>query len=118
VPTASRQLALLSVVELLVLGLWFSASAVLPALRHEWALGDAGSAGLTIAVQLGFIAGTLASALANLPDVCPPRLVLVWSAVLGAATAMRVLQAGSLHAYLAYVLALGVLLLIWLGGTP
>ncbi|MBI1963068.1 MAG: MFS transporter [Candidatus Rokubacteria bacterium] len=84
-PTASRQLALLSVVELLVLGLWFSASAVLPALRHEWALGDAGSAGLTIAVQLGFIAGTLASALANLPDVCPPRLVLVWSAVLGAA---------------------------------
>jgi MFS family permease len=85
VPTASRQLALLSVVELLVLGLWFSASAVLPALRHEWALGDAGSAGLTIAVQLGFIAGTLASALANLPDVWPPRRVLVWSAVLGAA---------------------------------
>jgi hydrogenase-4 component B len=38
-------------------------------------------------------------------------------AVLGAATAMRVLQAGSLHAYLAYVLVLGVLLLIWLGGT-
>jgi hypothetical protein len=31
---------------------------------------------------------------------------------------MRVLQAGSLHAYLAYVLVLGVLLLVWLGGTP
>jgi hydrogenase-4 component B len=39
-------------------------------------------------------------------------------AVLRAATGMRVLQAGSLHAYLAYVLVLGVLLLIWLGGTP
>lgn len=39
-------------------------------------------------------------------------------AVLGAATGMRVLQAGSLHAYLAYVLVLGVLLLVWLGGTP
>jgi hydrogenase-4 component B len=38
--------------------------------------------------------------------------------VLRAATAMRVLQAGSLHAYLAYVLVLGVLLLVWLGGTP
>jgi hydrogenase-4 component B len=39
-------------------------------------------------------------------------------AVLGAAAGMRVLQAGSLHAYLAYVLVLGVLLLVWLGGTP
>jgi hydrogenase-4 component B len=36
--------------------------------------------------------------------------------VLRAASAMKVLQAGSLHAYLAYVLVLGVLLLIWLGG--
>jgi hypothetical protein len=29
---------------------------------------------------------------------------------------MKVLQAGSLHAYLAYVLLLGVVLLLWLGG--
>jgi hydrogenase-4 component B len=39
-------------------------------------------------------------------------------AVLRAANGMKVLQAGSLHAYLAYVLVLGVLLLLWLGGTP
>jgi hydrogenase-4 component B len=38
-------------------------------------------------------------------------------AVLRVATAMKALQAGSLHAYLAYVLVLGVLLLLWLGGT-
>jgi hypothetical protein len=37
--------------------------------------------------------------------------------VLQAAAGMKVLQAGSLHAYLAYVLVLGVLLLLWLGGT-
>ena len=36
--------------------------------------------------------------------------------VLRAADGMKVLQAGSLHAYLAYVLVLGVLILIWLGG--
>jgi hydrogenase-4 component B len=36
--------------------------------------------------------------------------------VIRAAAAMKVLQAGSLHAYLAYVLVLGVMLLIWLGG--
>ncbi len=39
------------------------------------------------------------------------------SAVLRIAAGLKVLQAGSLHAYLAYVLVLGVLLLLWLGGT-
>lgn len=34
-----------------------------------------------------------------------------------AARAMKVLQAGSLHAYLAYVLVLAVVLLMWLGGA-
>jgi hydrogenase-4 component B len=37
-------------------------------------------------------------------------------AVLAAAERLRVIQAGSLHAYLAYVLVLGVILLWWLGG--
>jgi hydrogenase-4 component B len=39
-------------------------------------------------------------------------------AVLAAAARLRVIQAGSLHAYLAYVLALAVVLLWWLGGIP
>jgi MFS family permease len=79
-----RQLAVLSLAELLALSVWFSAAAVLPALRREWALGDGGAAGLTIAVQAGFIAGTLGAALTNLPDVWPARRVLVAGAVLGA----------------------------------
>jgi hydrogenase-4 component B len=37
--------------------------------------------------------------------------------VLNVAAGLKVVQAGSLHAYLAYVLVLAVLLLIWLGGT-
>src|SRR5216684_2303942 len=36
--------------------------------------------------------------------------------VLAAAERMKVIQAGSLHAYLAYVLLLGIALLLWLGG--
>jgi MFS family permease len=79
-----RQLAVLSLAELLALSLWFSASAVLPALAREWRLGDAGAAGLTVAVQLGFIVGTLVSALANLPDVWSPRLLMAASAAFGA----------------------------------
>ncbi len=39
-------------------------------------------------------------------------------AVLAAAGRLRIIQAGSLHAYLAYVLVLGVILLWWLGGLP
>jgi MFS family permease len=83
VTPAWRQLTLLSLAELAAIGLWFSASAVLPALRREWALGDGGSAGLTIAVQAGFIVGTLASALGNLPDVWSPRALMTASIVLG-----------------------------------
>jgi MFS family permease len=79
-----RQLAVLSLAELLALSLWFSASAVLPALRQEWRLADSGAAGLTVAVQLGFIIGTLASALGNLPDVWSPRVLMAASATLGA----------------------------------
>ena len=80
---AWRSLAVLSLAELGALGLWFSASAVLPALSREWGLGDGGRAGLTIAVQAGFIAGTLASALGNLPDVWSPRALMTASIALG-----------------------------------
>ena len=78
-----RALAALSLAELFALSLWFSASAVLPALSREWSLGASGRAGLTIAVQLGFIVGTLASALGNLPDVWSPRLLMLGSIVAG-----------------------------------
>jgi len=79
-----RALAYLSIAELLALSLWFSATAVLPALSSEWQLGDSGRAGLTIAVQLGFIIGTLLSALGNLPDICSPRVLMAVSAGIGA----------------------------------
>ena len=47
-----------------------------------WA--TAGRAGLTIAVQAGFIVGTLAAALTNLPDVLPARALMMWGALAGA----------------------------------
>jgi MFS family permease len=91
-----RALALLSLAELLMLAPWFSASAVLPALEREWHLGDAAKAGMTAAVQLGFILGTLFSAVLNLPDVFSPRAVMVVSAVLAAtANGMLGLWAGN-----------------------
>jgi MFS family permease len=81
-----RALAYLSMAELLVLSLWFSATAVMPALSREWQLGDGGRAGLTIAVQLGFIIGTFLSALGNLPDIYSPRLLMAAGGAFGAAS--------------------------------
>jgi MFS family permease len=79
-----RALLYLSLAELFALSLWFSATAVLPALSLEWQLSDSGRAGLTIAVQLGFIIGTLLSALGNLPDIYSPRILMAISAAVGA----------------------------------
>jgi MFS family permease len=79
-----RALVLLALAELLGMSLWFSASAVVPALRVEWNLSDASVGWLTIAVQLGFVCGTLLSAFLNLPDVFSVRYLFALSALAGA----------------------------------
>ena len=66
---ARRSLGLLALALVLSMSTWFSASAVLPQLRAEWELGTTAGAWLTIAVQLGFVAGALFSSLVNLADV-------------------------------------------------
>jgi MFS family permease len=73
-----RALTLIVVAFALLMTTWFSASAVVPQLRHEWGLSNTSTACLTIAVQLGFVVGALASSALNLPDVLPvQRLILV-----------------------------------------
>ncbi|MBI4467737.1 MAG: MFS transporter [Acidobacteria bacterium] len=66
------------------MSLWFSASSVLPALLKEWQLSSSGAAWVTLAVQIGFVAGTLLSAIFNLPDVINTRHLFVWSSIAGA----------------------------------
>lgn len=83
--TQWRALTLLSVAELLGMSLWFSASAIVPRLQSEWHLSEAGASWLTLAVQLGFVAGTLLSALLNLPDIMSARRLFTVSAIFGAA---------------------------------
>jgi len=79
-----RALALLATAELLCMSLWFSASAVVPALQTEWSLSGSQAGWLTLSVQLGFVAGTLLSALLNLPDIISTRRLLTLSAIAGA----------------------------------
>jgi MFS family permease len=91
-----RALALLALAELLAMGLWFSASAVVPELRETWQLTDSGAAWLTISVQLGFVTGALLSAFLTLADVWDPRRLVAGSALLGAGatTAIAALAEG------------------------
>ncbi len=80
-----RILWLLSAVQLLAMGLWFSATAVVPQLATEFALDDGRQSWLTMSVQVGFVAGALLSAVANLADRFRAEHVIAASAVLGAA---------------------------------
>jgi MFS family permease len=88
-------LAALAVAEFLGMSLWFSATAVTPVLIDEFGMSSAHASWLTIAVQAGFVAGTLASALANLADVLNARVLFFSGALLGAAANAAVLAAGS-----------------------
>jgi MFS family permease len=102
-----RQLTALAVSVLLAKGVWFSGAALLPQLRAEWALGPGLEAWLTMAVQVGFVAGALLSAFLNLADrVSPARLVAVCA--LGAAAAnLALVWAPGPHAALVLRLAAG-----------
>jgi MFS family permease len=79
-----RVLLLLSLAELLAMSLWFSATAVTPALIAEWELSPGSAAWLTMTVQLGFVAGALLSALFNVSDLWEPRKVCAAGAFAGA----------------------------------
>jgi MFS family permease len=82
----ARALGLIVVALVLSMTTWFSASAVIPQLRDEWELSDGATAWLTIAVQVGFVAGALVSSALTLPDVIPTR-ALILGACTGAAGA-------------------------------
>src|SRR5688572_28047424 len=61
-----RMLAALAIAEFLGMTLWFSATAVTPVLADELGISPAQVPWLTMAVQAGFVVGTLGSAAANL----------------------------------------------------
>ncbi len=80
-----RQWALLAATLVLAKSLWFSAAVVVPQLERSWKLSAGDQAWLTMAVQLGFVVGALASALLNLPDRLPSRWLLATCCGLAAA---------------------------------
>lgn len=84
IPGKIRSLALLAIAETAALSLWFSASAVVPTLAASHGLSGFQQGLFTSAVQLGFVAGSLASALLGLADRLDPRRFFAVSAIVAA----------------------------------
>jgi MFS family permease len=74
-----------AVASLLGMSVWFSVSAVAPAMQRHLQLAPAEVAWLTMAVQLGFVLGALGSALLNLADRAEPRVQMAGGCLAGAA---------------------------------
>ena len=91
--SAWQTLAVVSLALFLGMTLWFSATAITPLLIAEFDIAPSHAAWLTIAVQAGFVAGTLASALSNLADLLNPRVLMFIGSLTGAAANAAVLVA-------------------------
>ena len=66
-------LLLVALAEVMGMALWFSATAAAPAIVREFGMADGGLAWLTMAVQAGFVAGTLVTAVTNVADAVNAR---------------------------------------------
>src|SRR3989442_15819058 len=76
--------AIIAICQVAAMALWFSASAVTPALAAEFHLSNFSQAALTSGVQAGVVLGGLASAIPGLADpVGLPRLFAA-SGIVGA----------------------------------
>jgi predicted MFS family arabinose efflux permease len=91
-----RALGLVALAAVLANSTWFSATAVVPALEREWHLGAGGAAWLVVAVQVGFITGSVGAALLNLPDRLESRWLIAGAAIAAAAANSGLLLAGGL----------------------
>jgi MFS family permease len=81
----AASIAIIAICQVAAMALWFSASAVIPALVAEFRLSGFAQAALTSGVQAGFVFGCLASALFGLADRVDPRRLFAASACVGAA---------------------------------
>jgi len=110
VTTARHALIRVAVAAVLANSTWFSATAVVPALQRDWGLTAAGAAWLVVAVQAGFIVGSIAAALLNLPDRIEPRRLIAGSAIAAAAANALLVPAGGLAAAIPSRFLVGVAL--------
>ena len=91
----------MSVATFFALSVWFSTNAIAGALEAEKSLGESSIALLTVAVQLGFVFGTLVIAITNLSDLINARTLFAVSATLAGVTNLLVIPLDSTPALIA-----------------
>jgi len=107
---ARRMLVLIALAEFLAMTLWFSATAVTPALVATFHMTGGEAAWLTMAVQAGFVAGTLVTAIFNLADVINARHLFAIGCLVGAAANAGVTASTGVTEAIALRLVTGVAL--------
>ncbi len=90
---AWRMLGIVSLAQFLGMTLWFSATAVTPLLIDHFQIAPAHAPWLTMAVQGGFVAGTLLSAVSNIADLLNARVLMFLGSLIGAGANAAVLFA-------------------------
>lgn len=76
--------SLLAICQVFALSLWFSATAVIPVLKQDYGLSGAQASLFTSAVSIGFVTGTLFSAIFGLADRIPIRVFFALSTLFAA----------------------------------
>src|SRR5207248_5397125 len=103
-----RPLALIVVAQFFGTSLWFSGNSAAGALKSAWGLDDSDIGSLVMAVQLGFISGTLLFSLTGFADGIRASRVFATCAWLGSlSNAAFALMASELHGALACRFATG-----------
>jgi MFS family permease len=97
----ARMLACVAAGEVLGMTLWFSATAAAPAISREFALDASARAWLTMAVQAGFVFGTLVTATTNLADTINARRLFALGCIAGACSNAAITFVSSAGAILA-----------------
>ena len=108
----SKQMSLLlvTVATFLSLSVWFSTNAVATALETDKSIGESSMAVLTIAVQIGFVFGTLFISFTNLSDLINARTLFTVSSILAAITNFLVVPLDSPEALIVTRFATGAFL--------
>lgn len=106
----SRALILVSLATFFSLSVWFSTNAISGALEVEKSIDESSMAILTIAVQLGFVFGTLLIAVTNLSDLINARTLFAYAGVLAALVNLLVIPLDSTPALIAARFATGAFL--------
>lgn len=108
----SKQMSLLlvTVATFLSLSVWFSTNAVSTALETDKSIGESSMAVLTIAVQVGFVFGTLFISFTNLSDRINARTLFTVSSILAAITNFLVVPLDSPDALIVTRFATGAFL--------